>query len=172
MSVRLVFTSSGGIVAALIRAATGGRASHVGLQIGPDEYLHTDQGGVKVQDKQGFLLNGERKIIGLYEALPHVDAKFNRKRALQCVGRPYDYDGLVGYVPVVFLRRFFGISISNPLADRRQYVCSEFASSRDVWDDRGEISEFCKAGAEETDPVSLHRRIARGRSFRRIEPLS
>lgn len=123
--VRIYFTRASGLVAWLIRAVTGGSVTHVGLGLSDGRIVHADQGGVQVAATMGAFLGNERRLAATFETVvdPELDEEAILKRF---VGRPYDYDGLLGALPGVLAWRWWRVRLGNPLAKDREFFCSEF----------------------------------------------
>ena len=149
-------------MAFLIRWITGGRASHVGILLAENSILHCDIGGVKVVFLETFLEG--RKILAIFQPKIPID----RDNAIKLIGSKYDYDGLIGFIPVLLSKRWFGWKIGNPFADKHEFVCSEFVAQ--ALDPHRKIPEF--SGDRETlYPSLLLRRMAQGKSFERVKCL-
>lgn len=123
--VRIHFTRASGLVAWLIRAVTGGSVTHVGLGLSDGRIVHADQGGVQVAATMADFLGEDRRLAATYETV--VEPKIDEAKILEdFVGRPYDYDGLIGALPGVLAWRWWKVRIGNPLAKDREFFCSEF----------------------------------------------
>lgn len=170
--IRLLFTSSYGPVSAVIRWLTRSRASHVGIQVGPDSVIHADRQGVVSSPLQEFLLNGERKLIHQYELLPELEQLGCAKRLGCHVGDSYDYDGMLWNLVPLLSWRWFKIRLGNPLAGCDEFWCSELAV-RALLDFLGpahldKVPELKRVRQQTVTPGQLLRIASRSPAFKKV----
>ncbi|MCC6752072.1 MAG: hypothetical protein IT371_30750 [Deltaproteobacteria bacterium] len=172
MQPRILFTSASGFVSGAIRWITGSAVSHVGVQIGA-EIVHADRGGVQIDDLAGFLKGG-RTLRHVYELRQEIACDASEVFAYAKKdgdGKPlagYDYDGMIWNVVPILSWRWLKIRLGNPLADKNEFWCSEFAvtSLRKASSDM--IPEFKGLNAEVVTPGGLLRVVSRSKSFFKV----
>jgi hypothetical protein len=165
---RLLFTSASGFVAAAIRWITGSAVSHVGIQLDEDTIVHADRGGVQLDDLAGFLKgNGAgRTLRHVYEL--RADVALDPAEVKGYLGQKYDYDGMLWALVPTLSWRWFKLRLSNPLADRGEFWCSELATTALRKATQDAIPELRGLDAETLSPGMLLRRVSRGKSFAKV----
>jgi len=154
---RLLFTTSNDPVSWVIRKLTGGRVSHVGIQIGPDRVLSAELRGVVEQPVAKFMSG--RRLVAAYTATSRGLLILDVNHAVACVGDKYDLDGLPGVLWAKLIWRWLRLKVKNPLADDREYWCSELAFQLDPM---LRVPEFVGADPEEESPQDLLDRLTKG----------
>jgi len=159
------FSTSSDWISRAIRWITRSRVSHAWLCLewyGMLFIIHATVGGVKVTPRSKWE-SGHNKIVG--EFRPKADVTEGVKHALSFLDEEYDYVGILGYIFVVFWKRWFNKKIKNILARPNAMVCSEFLVHLA---DKGGIPEWRELDPERTTPKDLLEICEKEHSFERV----
>lgn len=158
----VLFTSSHWF-SKIIQFVLGSKIGHAAIGFekdGKQFFLHAAWGGVQISTKESVMSN--HSIVAEFEILPDMSDEL--ALAETKVGKPYDTVGLLGYLAVLFAKKF-GIGLHNPLASKSAVVCSEFVMELDV---NNEIPEFNGLTPSDITPKDLFHICSSGKSFKLI----
>ena len=126
--VHLVFTASPRTFSRLIRWFTNSPTSHVMVEYPSDLWGGRWIAQASVGGVHKVPANKARHYV-----VADVECVFDVRNALhsiaQCIGNPYDYEGLAGYTWSKILKKYFRRKMSRPLHDPNALFCSEMVAT-------------------------------------------
>jgi hypothetical protein len=161
--ITITLFSGTSILSKLIKFFQGGPVSHCGIGItldGTPMFLHASLTGVQLTPREVLLK--DHTIVAEFEIIPDIQNEIKPDELR--IGQSYDFIGLLGYLPIIFFRKF-GIKINNPFASKSAAVCSEFVIEADVYH---KIKEFDGLIPQDITPQDLYNICLNGTSFRKI----
>lgn len=120
----IVFTTSNGIFARLIKWFTRSSVSHVLLHV--YDYFVFEAGGTKVKLRPWSSVTGIVAKFRIKEsAVSSVIIDRCVQEAMLEHGKGYDWFGIVGFAYCILVERLFKKDVKNPFARQSSYWCSE-----------------------------------------------
>jgi hypothetical protein len=120
----LVFTATSTLLSRAIRAMSHSDVSHCGFGLTVDGARFVADSallGCEMTTRERWLRS--HQLVHEFE-IPDADRP-RTVDVLAALGAGYDYSGMLGYLPV-WIARWFGRKIQNPLGSPTQNVCSEY----------------------------------------------
>jgi hypothetical protein len=170
MPTSLVFTTSSHWLSRTIRAVTESEVSHVaiGTEIFGEQVLvhsaldgDTGRSGVQITPLGKWLETNY--VVAEYNIVPDVTTNMAPLIRLLC--ERYDKMGLVGYL-IVFVAKWLGKKIMNPLSRPNAWVCSRYVLRLDP--EARAIPEWAGLDPEKTTPHDLLLLCRTGNSFSKV----
>lgn len=162
--VTIGFSTTDEYLQRLIRWFTRSKTSHCWFSTeleGVPVIVHATIGGIKIEPRVTW--EKHNKIVS--EFAYSSDISEGVKHAFTLLGTKYDYVALLGYIFVIFWKRWFGKKIKNFLASPNAMVCSELLVNLAK---HGSISEWENLDPERTTPQDLLSICESSESFTKI----
>lgn len=165
--VRVGFSTTTSLTSRLIRFFTRSKVSHTWVSF-RDETLdktivmHATRIGYNVETWKQFTSHNE--LVAMYAC--DYDLKPGLQFVADWLGTRYDFEGILGFLWVLFLR-WFNIKRKNPFRDTKRLFCSEAVVMILKSSEAIQIPRVRKLDRETTDPEDLLELCATEREFHR-----